>query len=372
MVNGVPQPYDNNTLAGQLFNNATRQTYAANDRYNDLMAQSPDMLRAAQTAGDDWYAKAADAYDTAQSSVKYARDIDQYYGEVAKDQLGRAAQVANTGEIPEVIANALRAETDRGLKNSIGSSLASLASRGVLNSSVTNKGLADTARAAGDAYNRNYLDAYNTVLGGYQGNASTAGNVGSQLASTALDVYNNAQGLGQSLANVGSMRTGDLLNVHNANLAERQSLMSDLGQYYQNAAAPMMPAYDFLQTMLQDHWNSNKKDTIVQQGGGGCFITSAACDYFEKPDDCYELTTLRDYRDMWLKLQPGGEELVGDYYEMAPGIVERLDGSPNKDAIYAGLWEDYILPCVRLIEAREYESCREKYIEMVNYLREAV
>jgi hypothetical protein len=265
-ADGIPQPYNSNTLSGQLFNNATAQTYAANNRYNDLLAQSPDMLSAAQTAGDEWYGRAAAAADTASSNLQYTNEIDKWYSEYAKDQLSGAQGMMNTGEIPEAIANALRAETDRGLKSSIGSSLASLASRGVLNSSVTNKGLADTAQAAGDAYNRNYLDAFNTALGGYQNNANTAANTGASLTDTFLKMNSEALRQAESMANVGSMRTGDLLNVFNANLAERQSLMNDLGQYYTNAAAPMMPAYDFLQTMLQDHWNSDKKDTIVKSG----------------------------------------------------------------------------------------------------------
>jgi hypothetical protein len=266
MVNGVPQPYDNNTMAGQLFNNATAQTYAANSRYNDLMSQSPDMLAAAAGAGDDWYKRAETAANTASSNLQYTNEIDKWYSEYAKDQLSGAQGMMASGEIPEAIAAALRAETDRGLKSSIGSSLASLASRGVLNSSVANKGLMDTAQAAGDAYNRNYLNAFNTALGGYQNNAGAAANAGASLTDTFLKMNSEALRQAESMANVGSQRTSDLLNVHGANLAERQALMSDLGQYYQNAAAPMAPAYDFLQTMLQDHWNSDKKDTIVKSG----------------------------------------------------------------------------------------------------------
>ena len=303
-----------------------------------------------------------------------------------------AQNMMSTGEIPEAIANALRAETDRGLKGSIGSSRASLASRGVLNSSVTNKGMADLSQAAGDAYNRNYLNAFNTALQGYQGNAGTAASAGNSFANTFLNIgnslgnqANSATSLGQAYGNTGSQRVGDLLNVANSygdtalgygnlinsNLAEREQLLAAVQRYYQNAAAPMMPAYDFLQTMLEDHWNSDKIDTVIQQGSG-CFITTAFCDYFGKPDDCFELTTLRDYRDMWLRLQPGGEELAKEYYETAPGIVERLNALPpaGKDRIYASLWSDYIEPCLGLIKNRDYEKCREKYISMVSFLKD--
>jgi hypothetical protein len=238
----------------------------ANKTYDTLAAQAPGLLDSATTAGDEWYGRAANAADVATSSVDYSKNINQFFGDLAQEQLGRAAQLTNTGEIPEAIANALRAETDRGLKSSIGSSLASLASRGVLNSSVTNKGLADMSQAAGDAYNRNYLDAYNTVLSGYQGNASAAGSVGAQLADTALSINNNALGLAESLARIGSGRTSDILNVLGANQAERKGLLEAVPQFYSNAAAPLSMANNFLQQMQQDFWNTGKVDTVVKQG----------------------------------------------------------------------------------------------------------
>ncbi|MDR3332436.1 MAG: hypothetical protein LBT08_07395 [Synergistaceae bacterium] len=52
----VPQPYDSNTLMGQLMNDATQKTYASNARYDDLLSQAPgitgqihDVLGQAQT-----------------------------------------------------------------------------------------------------------------------------------------------------------------------------------------------------------------------------------------------------------------------------------------------------------------------------------
>jgi hypothetical protein len=245
---------------------ASGRAATADKTYDTLAAQAPGLLDQARTAGDEWYGRAGSAADIATSSVDYSKNINKFYGDMAQDQLGRAQQVANTGEIPEAIAAALRAETDRGLNNSLGSSLANLASRGVLNSSVTNKGVADLSQAAGDAYNRNYLNAFNTVLGGYQGNASTAAATGSQLADTALNINNNALGLAESLARIGSGRTSDLLSVLGANQAERQGLLAAVPQFYSNAAAPLAMANNFLQQQQQDFWNTGKQDTVVKQG----------------------------------------------------------------------------------------------------------
>jgi hypothetical protein len=264
IVNPMVSQYGDLTKQNLADSNARAAT--ANNTYDTLAAQAPGLLDSARVAGDEWYGRAGDAADVAASSVNYSKDINKFYGDLAQDQLTRAQTMANTGEIPAAIANALRAETDRGLKGSIGSSLASLASRGVLNSSVTNKGLADMSQAAGDAYNRNYLNAYNTALQGYQGNAGTAGSVGAQLADTALNINNNALGLAESLSRIGSGRTSDLLSVLSANQAERQGLLQAVPQFYSNAAAPLSMANSFLQQMQQDFWNTGKQDTVVKQG----------------------------------------------------------------------------------------------------------
>jgi len=101
-----------------------------------------------------------------------------------------------------------------------------------------------------------------------------------------------------------------------------------------------------------------------------CFITTAVCNYFNKPDDCYELTTLRKFRDTWLAIQPDGKELVEEYYSIAPGIVKAIDGSPKKDQVYMYIWNHYIEPCIRLIELGANDTCKKLYIEMVNELKD--
>lgn len=101
-----------------------------------------------------------------------------------------------------------------------------------------------------------------------------------------------------------------------------------------------------------------------------CYITTAVCETFHKPDDCYELTLLRDYRDHYLAEQPEGEALIRSYYDVAPTIVKHINQQKDSAGIYAGIWEDYLSPCISMIERGEKESCRELYIEMVRRLRE--
>ena len=65
---------------------------------------------------------------------------------------------------------------------------------------------------------------------------------------------------------------------------------------------------------------------------GGCYITTTICEEFGKPDNCYELTTFRRFRDHWLKQQPDGEMLITRYYDTAPKIVDLINKQPNRTA----------------------------------------
>lgn len=89
-----------------------------------------------------------------------------------------------------------------------------------------------------------------------------------------------------------------------------------------------------------------------------------------KPDDCYELTLLRRYRDGYLAEQPDGEELIAMYYDVAPSIVKHINRQPDSAAIYSRIYTEYLLPCIRMIERGELSECRELYTEMVNDLKE--
>lgn len=101
---------------------------------------------------------------------------------------------------------------------------------------------------------------------------------------------------------------------------------------------------------------------------GGCYITTAICEEFGKPDDCYELTTFRGFRDNWLKQQPDGEMLITRYYDTAPKIVDLINKQPNRTAIYQFINENYLSKCLLYIENGENEKCKNLYIEMMEYL----
>lgn len=105
-----------------------------------------------------------------------------------------------------------------------------------------------------------------------------------------------------------------------------------------------------------------------RKSGGGCYITTAICQDSGKPDDCYELTALRAFRDNWLINQPDGKELIKRYYTTAPDVVKRINRQPNKSEIYTYLNRKYLLECLSQLEKKENEKCKATYIKMMVYL----
>lgn len=111
-------------------------------------------------------------------------------------------------------------------------------------------------------------------------------------------------------------------------------------------------------------------DTIV----GGfkrrllCFITTAACEFAGKDDDCPELTAFRVFRDGYLAGAPGGQAQIEEYYNIAPGIVTAIALRGEAQSVYPRLWKDYLLPCYEDLLRGDNASCRARYTDMVRTL----
>ena len=105
-----------------------------------------------------------------------------------------------------------------------------------------------------------------------------------------------------------------------------------------------------------------------RNSSGGCFITTAVCEYFGKEDDCYELTMLRSFRDNWLAEQKNGKLEIRLYYDCAPKLVEKMKSSNDYAATCEELMDKYIRPCVELIKRHKEEECRQLYIKGLQYM----
>ncbi|HEU0017058.1 MAG TPA: CFI-box-CTERM domain-containing protein [Methyloceanibacter sp.] len=98
-------------------------------------------------------------------------------------------------------------------------------------------------------------------------------------------------------------------------------------------------------------WAVEKKEALAKSleddkctpPAKGCFLTTACCEVLGLPDDCFELRTLRRYRDETLAAMPGGNAAVAAYYRVAPSILDRL---PRQDRVtrLLSVYARFILP----------------------------
>lgn len=130
---------------------------------------------------------------------------------------------------------------------------------------------------------------------------------------------------------------------------------------------------------MADAWNEtfpgNKISgmTIAEIKGGfrssPCFITTAVCESLGKPDNCYELTLLRRYRNTYMMCSQQGARAVEEYYRIAPAIVEKIGSFQDSAAIYQSIWTQYLSPCIHSIEENRLSDCANIYTDMVNTLK---
>ena len=62
--------------------------------------------------------------------------------------------------------------------------------------------------------------------------------------------------------------------------------------------------------------------TDTNAEAGTCFLTTACVEAENLSDDCYELNTLRNFRDSYVRGLPEGDAIISEYYDIAPKIIE--------------------------------------------------
>lgn len=107
-----------------------------------------------------------------------------------------------------------------------------------------------------------------------------------------------------------------------------------------------------------------------EPASGGCYLTSACVEAKGLPDDCYELTTLRQFRDGWLKQQEGGQADICEYYHTAPAIVAAIHSRADSTSIFEGIYRELVLPCVEWIEHKQMDKAYEHYKVFTRELQE--
>ena len=205
-----PQPEELNTLAQTLYQKVLP----------GLQNFNPNTFQQANQIANDAVKQQSQMMSQIPSSMNRSNDI-----------LNKMLHVNETGEIPTGLANNLNSIVNKELQGSMGTMLNDLSGRGVLNSSIIGQGISRLGQQAADAYNKNYLTAFNSVMNGYGSALSGAQNNTSQL--------------------VGAMNA-----------------LGNLPSQAQDAAyAGLMPAFNFYKTW-QSLENSKPEtyDTVVKQG----------------------------------------------------------------------------------------------------------
>jgi len=103
-------------------------------------------------------------------------------------------------------------------------------------------------------------------------------------------------------------------------------------------------------------------------GGSICYLTTACVEIRNLKDDCHELTMMRALRDNYMK-KAGKYQEIEDYYLTAPKIIDCIDAQPDKKKIYDDLYNEYILPCVEMMDKKNEKGAYNKYVEMVENLK---
>lgn len=149
--------------------------------------------------------------------------------------------------------------------------------------------------------------------------------------------------------------------------------MAWLGSFYRTGRAGLDVDKDkanYYLTVAAELGHPYAKNELEKLKNGGsssslCYITTAVCKSFGKPDNCYELQTFRNFRDNWLRLQTDGEKLIQEYYITAPKIIKAIDQRKDAPKIYRNIWDAYLGKCLMHLEKKEYDRCKNIYVEMV-------
>lgn len=121
-------------------------------------------------------------------------------------------------------------------------------------------------------------------------------------------------------------------------------------------------------------YNEEGRYTVyVQEYSEGCFITSAVCKTFGKPDDCQELMAFRHFRDTYMANNHGLNHEVQKYYEIAPAICAAIDAKGDEIAQqeYARIWDEHLSKAFEALNNNELEETYNIYKNMVLSLEEA-
>lgn len=106
------------------------------------------------------------------------------------------------------------------------------------------------------------------------------------------------------------------------------------------------------------------------QDSSGCFLTSACVEAKGLPDDCSELSVLRHFRDSYLAGIAGEKLKSVNITMLPPTIVSNIRKLPDSLKIIEKIYEELVLPCVKMINEGRNEDAHTLYRAYTLLLKE--
>lgn len=124
--------------------------------------------------------------------------------------------------------------------------------------------------------------------------------------------------------------------------------------------------------IVNRYWGKRRRQSSSSSSkDSGCFITTACVQYYGLEDECYQLTTLRRFRDSFMIGTAENRKLINQYYQKAPQIVEQLNNHPQKTVLYKTIFNQINKACL-FIEQNDFKSAKQTYINAVKHLRSSL
>ena len=228
------------------FDEADRLTALANQNSADLLEKVPEYLDKSDNMLDiaQQY-----AVDTTENALKFYDNSDWYLDQ----HKGLLTNGTNAG-LENAVA-AMNQSVLNELNDSIGAGLSDFAARGIMNSSTANRGIQAIESEAADSTAANWANVYNTMLNNYISGAEASKGLAESTLGTMDNTVNNYATIAQGYR-----------DQYNSGLQGLETFASLPSTYYENALAPLLPAYNTWNQMTQN-WLANDKDYVATSDG---------------------------------------------------------------------------------------------------------
>lgn len=112
-------------------------------------------------------------------------------------------------------------------------------------------------------------------------------------------------------------------------------------------------------------YDENRKNI----SSSNCYITTTMCNVLGFEDNCDYLTTLRNFRENYLKKDINLYPILFEYDIVGPSISKSIYSDSKNKNVCKSLLNNYIAPIVNMIKENKYIDAINKYKEMTNNLK---